>query len=180
MVMVRSPAGVPLAPGSPCPFSRSLAPVSIPGGILTTRLSGLPVARWTSIVVSPPLTAVKKGDGQVGFQTCGRRVAAGAGRRAPGPSGLQKCSRSAAVFTVAASPKDPNRSEKSMCLKRYRGCAEPRGPFRGVGPRAGGGHALERGPAMAVVKCPFLLVGQNVIRRLNFLELGLPPTCRPD
>ena len=33
----------------------------MPGGILTTKLSGLPWPRWSSIVVSPPRAAVRKG-----------------------------------------------------------------------------------------------------------------------
>ena len=47
---------------------------------------------------------------------------------------------------------------------------EPRGPFGRIGPRAGCGHPLKRGPAMAVVKRPLLLIGKDIIGRLDFLE----------
>ena len=107
----------------------------------------------------------------MGFQRSAAALAAWPAAAHPAHQ-VFKDARVPGVFTATAPPKDPSRSERSMFSNP--GSPPNRDAHSGrVRPRPGRGHPLERRPAMAVVKCPFLLVRKDVVSRLNFLESAL-------
>ena len=175
MMIVRSPAGAPLGPGSPRPLSRSFEPVSTPGGIFTTRVSVRPSLRCTSMVVSPPRTAVR--NGMVRWASIARpvrgrpdrpvRIRPSRSSKSPAPA----CSSSSTpCATMAAAHVAEELGEIDVLVARL---AEPEREIGRAAPRPGGGHPLERGVAVAIVALPLLRVGQDVVRLLDFLELRL-------
>ena len=75
----------------------------------------------------------------------------------------------AAPPPLAPPPNEPSRSERSMFSKPGSPKREAHSVALALGPAAA--HPLERGMAMTVVQRPLLLVRQDVVGLLDFLEL---------
>ena len=172
-VRIRSPAGAPRSPGSPCPASRSFFPSSIPGGILTERISGTPGPRATdNLNVSAEHRGGKRDRhlvGQIGpFAAALARPFAGAGAalklveeggEPAGRFGSKAFAEKLAEINVL----EPWSAGRSPCPSARPG--SPTCPPSG----SAGPHGLE-GAAVPIVHLPLLRVIEDVEGRLNLLK----------